>query len=62
METFFETLFSEIIMASLEYVGGFIKWIFYLGRKPYTEVFKEKYTKHLGFLSLSILVISILLV
>jgi hypothetical protein len=54
---FFEQFVREIIPTFLKVIGAGIKWILYLGKISYSNIFKEEWNTRIG-LGIIIIVIS----
>jgi hypothetical protein len=62
--SFFEDVFvgigQEILSGSFKWIGVTFKWIFYLGKKPLSEIKKENWNTRIGFVLFIIIVVTII--
>jgi hypothetical protein len=58
--SFFEDIFigigQEILFSSFKWIGISIKWMFYLGKKPISEIRKENWNTRIGFIVFLVLI------
>ena len=58
-EEFIIGLGQEILYDSFKGIGIVLKWIFYLGKKPISEIKKENWNTRIGFLTFLFLLLGI---
>lgn len=56
---FLSGIFIETLPELLKYFGASIKWLFYLGKKPFTTILKEEWNRRLG---LFVIVLTIVII
>lgn len=49
-------IFLDSIPSSFKYIGAVVKWIFYLGKRNFNVIKKEKGNKRIGFITFLIIV------
>lgn len=59
-EDFFISAGQEILFDIFKWIGIFIKWLFYIGKKPISQIRKENWNTRIGFLVLSIIFLLII--
>lgn len=61
--SFFEeliaTFFQEVLYEAIKWIGIVIKWLFYLGKKPISEIKKENWNTRIGFIVFILLILFI---
>ena len=50
LEDFLVSFGQEILFGLLKWIGISIKWLFYLGKKPISQIKKEDWNNRIGFL------------
>ncbi len=48
-EDFFISAGQEILFGSFKWIGISIKWLFYLGKKPISQIKNENWNTRIGF-------------
>ena len=59
IEFIFEVIFQSIFESLPKYIGIGTKWLFYLGKRPISEIMKENWNSRIGFLVFIILMLLI---
>jgi hypothetical protein len=49
---FISEFISQFIFDKFKWIGIFIKWIFYLGKKPINQIKKENWNNRIGFITI----------
>lgn len=60
LEDFLVSFGQEILFGLLKWIGISIKWLFYLGKKPISQIKKEDWNNRIGF-SFFILIIGFII-
>ncbi len=61
--SFFEeliaTFFQEVLCEVIKWLGIGIKWLFYLGKRPISQIRKENWNTRIGFMVFILLILFI---
>jgi hypothetical protein len=58
-EELIATFFQEVLYKAIKFIGTVIKWIFYLGKRPISQIRKENWNTRVGFAVFILLILFI---
>ncbi|APY08845.1 hypothetical protein BWZ20_11275 [Winogradskyella sp. J14-2] len=56
---FLAGIIQEAIPDILKYFGASFKWLFYLGKKPFTTILQEEWNRRLGLFVIVLIIVII---
>ena len=60
-EDFFISAGQEILYGLFKWIGVFIKWLFYLGKKSISQIKNENWNTRIGFLVFILSLLSVII-